>query len=548
MDLYIEREPSPKSLVTDVNQLPIYLANIGDSSKLRFLLPSSILLSEIEVSSSSGSSSEVEVNITAGSYVPYGDSRLAHFVLNSTTARIPFNVWAEVFHYVTVRLRSGAPTNVSVILSEGQRNSSDIEVTRLMRKSYPDFFLFDYEYLTSNGTKSPSVNLTASKTSVFSFSVNPLSDIGGTLTVALRLKEKGKSEPENFTVVGCLHLGNFQQISSLTGRCSSTQNKTILPVLIATKNDPSPVYVHLPYPEPGVWYLSLQAFINPANCSCLQTNCTKENCTACPCLKPASGAAEISVASSPCIEGNCGPHGRCVHYMSGGFVFSACHCARDRRGLDCSDARWVQSDSTVLFGLLTLTLSNLVFAGSVYFALRRKYYPEALVYFSVMFFSTFYHACESGEDVYNFCIMRVGVLQFCDFFTALLAFWVTLVAMVGLPPRLTAIFDLGGAIVLAMCAELNRTALWVFVTPTVTGSCLIIFVWVRRCRERRTIHYPAKRYQYYFLPAGLGLVTLGLICYAFLQTQKNYSVVHSLWHVAVAGGVMLLLPNREYLK
>lgn len=483
--------------------------------------------------------------MTAGSYVAYGDLGLARWTLNSTTALVPFKVWTNAFHYVTVRLLSGNSTNITVALEDSLERFSNASVVRLVRKSYPEFFLFDYEYLLSNGTRSTSVNLTSTETSVFSFEVNSISDIGGTLTVALRLKDKGTAEPEYFTVVGCLHLGTYQDISSESGRCISDDEESNLPVLITSKVNPGPVYIHAPFPEPGVWYLSLRAFLSPTNCTCL--NCTA-NCTECECLTPVSGSVEISVASSPCIEGNCGTHGRCTHYMSGGFVFSACYCAQDYRGLDCSDDQYVQDDSTVLVGLLMLTLSNLVFMGSVYFALRRKYYPEALVYFSVMFFSTFYHACESGEDVYNFCIMRVSVLQFCDFFTALLAFWVTLVAMGGLSSRMTAILDLGGAVVLAMCAELNRTALWVFATPAMTGSFMVIFVWIRRCRARKTINYPAKRYQYYYFPAGLGLVALGLICYAFLQTQQNYSIVHSLWHMAVAGGVMLLLPNREYLK
>jgi len=51
-----------------------------------------------------------------------------------------------------------------------------------------------------------------------------------------------------------------------------------------------------------------------------------------------------------------------------------------------------------------------------------------------------------------------------------------------------------------------------------------------------------------YFPAGVLLVTLGLVCYAFLQTRRNYYLIHSLWHICVAIGVILLLPKRKYMK
>lgn len=55
-------------------------------------------------------------------------------------------------------------------------------------------------------------------------------------------------------------------------------------------------------------------------------------------------------------------------------------------------------------------------------------------------------------------------------------------------------------------------------------------------------------YRSIYFPGGLLLVALGLVCYAFLQTRRNYYIVHSLWHVCVAVGVVLLLPKRQYMK
>jgi transmembrane protein 8A/B len=47
------------------------------------------------------------------------------------------------------------------------------------------------------------------------------------------------------------------------------------------------------------------------------------------------------------------------------------------------------------------------------------------------------------------------------------------------------------------------------------------------------------------LPPGLLLVSLGLVCYAFLQTEDNYKFVHSAWHAIMALSIMFLLPFRR---
>jgi len=265
-----------------------------------------------------------------------------------------------------------------------------------------------------------------------------------------------------------------------------------------------PAFVHVPYPEAGTWYVSLRVFcpdeatISGRNCSCGRT-CPRGDakiCSTCECL-PRCGSTRVEsiVSSSPCIEGRCGGHGECMHYMSGGFVFSACQCIGGYRGFDCTDDSHVLNTGRILLQLLTLTLSNLAFLGSVYVAIRREYFTEAVAYTAVMFFSTFYHACEAGEDVYGICIMRLSVLQFCDFFNALLAIWVTLVAMASFGPRLTAFCQVTGAIVLAMGAEMDRTALWVFLLPAVTGTAIIGLSWGLKCRRKRTVKYPSRPYR-----------------------------------------------------
>lgn len=304
-------------------------------------------------------------------------------------------------------------------------------------------------------------------------------------------------------------LGYYSNITS-GGGCVRAQGLTTADVYA---NATEPAYVHIPFPEAGTWYVSLRIFcpeeeektisdgsgvnISNSSCSCSRT-CLKGDvlCETCDCLpRCAAVRVESIVSSSPCVEGRCGGHGKCMHYMSGGFVFSACHCTGGYRGFDCADNANVLSTSGILLQLLALTFSNFAFLGSIYVAIRREYFTEAVAYVAVMFFSTFYHACEAGEEIYSMCIMRLSVLQFCDFFNALLAIWVTLVAMASFGPRLTAFCQVAGAIVLAMGAEMDRTALWVFLLPAVTGSALIGLSWGLRCRRKRTIRYPSRPYR-----------------------------------------------------
>lgn len=91
---------------------------------------------------------------------------------------------------------------------------------------------------------------------------------------------------------------------------------------------------------------------------------------------------------------------------------------------------------------------------------------------------------------HSFCVIRVSVLQFCDFFNALLSIWVTLVAMASLGQRATSFCQMLGVVVLAVGAELDRTALWVFLLPTVCGCLLVISSWAYKCRQKGETFHP----------------------------------------------------------
>ncbi|XP_039314287.1 post-GPI attachment to proteins factor 6 isoform X2 [Solenopsis invicta] len=577
-EMFVEM-PATTSLVDPEVENKVQLDETFDTAIVQYLVPD-VGLEELSLSlkSSCGEDCNIVVHVTA-------EDNLADGLLNSTATFLPFKPYTSNFHYITLRLLSGNASNVTIQLPMNRQADVGIDRVVLSRKSFPEFFLFDYEHLRGNDTKPQPFNVTADALSVLSFEIGRVYDVGGTVTLGFKLVDVDEKYKKSIVLVACVSLGYYSNITS-GGGCVRAQGLTTADVYV---NATEPSYVHVPFPEAGIWYVSLRVFCpeeqektiiggsginissintsstntNSANTSSTNTNSANTSfcpcsrtclqgdvaCETCDCLPRCTAVrVESIVSSSPCVEGRCGDHGKCMHYMSGGFVFSACHCTGGYRGFDCADNTYVLSTSGILLQLLALTFSNFAFLGSIYVAIRREYFTEAVAYVAVMFFSTFYHACEAGEEIYSVCIMRLSVLQFCDFFNALLAIWVTLVAMASFGPRLTAFCQVAGAIVLAMGAEMDRTALWVFLLPAVTGSALIGLSWGLRCRRKRTIRYPSRPYRTIYFPAGVLLVSLGLICYAFLQTRRNYYLVHSLWHICVAIGVILLLPKRKYMK
>lgn len=195
----------------------------------------------------------------------------------------------------------------------------------------------------------------------------------------------------------------------------------------------------------------------------------------------------------------------------------------------------------MLASVLSLTLSNLLFSLSIYVGIIRLYYTEAMMYAFAMIFSTFYHACDAPQQV-AFCIIKGNILQFADFYCGIMSFWVTLLAMSIMEEKMRSTLQLGGAIMIALLTTWNMHNIAAFASPVVLGVAILLISWYMDYRKTRTMRYPRSYYTRY-LPVGILLVTLGLICYAFLQTQQNYKVVHSVWHIIVATCVIFLLPD-----
>ncbi|XP_033303836.1 transmembrane protein 8B [Bombus bifarius] len=510
-----------------------------DSAVMQLLIPNEFVDSSLSLKSTCGEECRIAVHVTA-------EDHITGMIMNTTNTTVFFKPYSDAFHYVTLQLLSGESSNMSLQLLDNSPayDLGQVKSVDLTRKSSPDFFLFDYQHLLGNGTKPSAFNLTSDTLSVLSFEIGRVYDVGGTLALSLKVVGAKDKEKKNIVVVACISLGYYSNITA-GGGCTRMENTTAADIYV---NYTGSATLYVPFPEPGIWHISLRAFCIEKNCNCIAICLNETVCEDCDCMIPCNTTLESRISSLSCIDDHCNYHGKCMNYMSGGFVFAACYCLGGYRGFDCADDTYVLDNNDIIIHVLLLTFSNLPFIGSVYVAVRREYFTEAMVYAAVMFFSTFYHACEAGENVYGVCIMRLDVLQFCDFFNALLSIWVTLIAMASFGPKLTAFCQVTGAVILAMSAQIDRTALWVFLLPAITGSALIGLSWSMRCKRRGTVRYPSRPYRSIYFPAGLLLISLGLICYAFLQTRRNYYIVHSMWHACAAIGAILLLPKRQYMK
>jgi hypothetical protein len=75
-------------------------------------------------------------------------------------------------------------------------------------------------------------------------------------------------------------------------------------------------------------------------------------------------------------------------------------------------------------------------------------------------------------------VLNLNVLQFGDFYTAILSFLVTLVTLANLPDSLKTFFHVFGCIAIAFTVEVDRTSLWAFAVPAGVGFVILLLGWV----------------------------------------------------------------------
>lgn len=173
----------------------------------------------------------------------------------------------------------------------------------------------------------------------FSLSISSPTDVGGTLQIELKLEKVGLLLKNGFFSDRKITLFFFQDqnqstifgcIMHNTLDCEKGSQFSTNSSLVDRKTK-----VMVPYPKEGFWFLSLYG-----NCSeyenvfiiieqnliiCIYFICYTRTFNDTNCDRNITASVQISL--SPCQEGACGPHGRCVQYFSAGLIYSTCVCS-----------------------------------------------------------------------------------------------------------------------------------------------------------------------------------------------------------------------------
>lgn len=196
-EFFIE-PPASYVLVADRREHVIELNKSANTAVVEFLMEENSELSNVTFTSTCGSDCQLLGSVTSSQI-------LGNVTINGAEAYLSFKPYINSFHHLSLQLMSGEASNVSYVLppaSNAEPDDSLVRKVALIRKSLPDFFYFDYEHVTSNSS-SP-VNLTAKGITALSFQVGPISDVGGTLSLGIKLVNDDRKD---VVVFGCVSLG-----------------------------------------------------------------------------------------------------------------------------------------------------------------------------------------------------------------------------------------------------------------------------------------------------------------------------------------------------
>ena len=379
------------------------------------------------------------------------------------------------------------------------------------------------------------------------FETLDFTDLGGTVNIALGMEaqtvEMAREKGQTVEIYGCLERGREPLV--LEGErleCSGDSE-----LRVASDSPPHSTLKLVPFPEPGVWYLGLQV-------RCLDPD--TRNATQCwGDFRFSSLMTSINIHIQPCgyrAQGDiCGVYGACVRTHKGVFMYTSCRCSAGYRGWTCDDAEESEPVWKLVGDTLMLTLSNLFFLPAVVLALYYRLYTEALIYAATMFFSTFYHTCDQEmnhkhlpdvlEKACHALYNSKEVLQFCDFFCAILSFWVTIISMAKLPEQLVSFLHMLGVLLVSILVQYNRTGIQVFAVPIPLGLLILTITLVVRSYRRKKV-LKANRSCAIWLTLGVLCAVAAVLVFALIETTSNYQYVHSGWHVMIALSLVFLLP------
>ncbi|KAH7640154.1 hypothetical protein HUG17_10634 [Dermatophagoides farinae] len=452
------------------------------------------------------------------------------------------------------------PSKIMASLDEDDMvNMTTFAVYNLTRYQSSDVFTFRYsptmiiddELLNTNQSYSSQANfieIDNDRFALFNFTIIPQYDIGGNLEIDFAISPWTNHTHQNVTAILCLTHNRLPPLSlTSTGiqfdeHCYGHLVSNTSQANFTTMGSELQSLV-VPYPQSGTWFISILArcysshdedidddFNSLMNADFSTVSCDYLNKT----------SIMIDIHSASCLNSRCLNNGKCQQYMNVGILYSTCSCRAGWKGLVCNDGSEALSAQKLLINFLILTISNAAFIPAIVLAACRRYFTESAIYFITMVSSALYHACDSDFSQ-SYCVFSVGLLQFADFYTAILSFFVTLLTLACLSPGCKSFFHLMGAISIALITQNDRTSLWTFVIPAGLGTLLMFCCWCSRCCRKSC--YPPVRCWIFSICPALILTIVGLIIYAFLETQDNYAITHSVWHGVVALALFLAIPS-----
>ena len=369
------------------------------------------------------------------------------------------------------------------------------------------------------------------------------SDLGGTVNIQLGMEHIEDTRGQSVEIFGCLEKGREPVVVNNTMVCDEE-----LEIRVATDEPPHTALTMIPYPEPGTWYLGLQVrCVDPD--TRVRVECWGN-------FRFANVMANLNLHIQPCgyrpSSQICGDYGVCVRTHKGVNMFTSCRCSAGYRGWTCDDSEAAEDSLKLVSDTLLLTLSNLFFLPAVVLALYYRLYTESLIYASTMFFSTFYHTCDQEinlkhlpvglEKACHALYVSKEVLQFCDFFCAILSFWVTIISMAKLPEKVVNFLHMLGVLLVAILVQYNRNGIQVFVVPIPLGILILIVTFITRSFKKKKI-LKVNRTCAIWLTLGVMFAVGAVLIFALIETTSNYQYVHSGWHVLIA-----LSLGKEFFK
>lgn len=390
----------------------------------------------------------------------------------------------------------------------------------------------------------PTSDLKTIRMTLLSFIMNPLIDSGNILTVELALSSAIDTSQHNVSAEACLSYERIPLDMTDCGKKIHVNTSSVPETDVLTKQF---TYTRVPFASSGIYYLSLRV-----TCYVQSSDGHTDTLitTSVPCSHNES-VVRISIKSSACDTMCTKNGGKCVRYFAPTaphLTFSQCQCRNHLKGWSCEDNTDADTPDIVWRNFYLLIVSNVFLAPCALFALVKRCYVESLVYTVTMLSSAFYHACDT--DSVPFCILNLHVLQFADFYGAILTVWVTLVSVASLGERVKAFFHMLGAIGIVYLVELDKESFLTFALPVAIGGIIVLLSWIVRC-VKHSICYPSGLLWCCSVLPAFVFASLAICVYSLLETKDNYAITHSIWHVLASVALFFLLiafPKRGRKK